>query len=71
MRRSSGQATIDMAVRTTRLGAADFLEKPLSTDKLLLTVDNVLQHVYGKLGLTGRAQLKPELDWADAPPNGF
>ncbi|HUB77304.1 MAG TPA: sigma-54 dependent transcriptional regulator [Bryobacteraceae bacterium] len=39
----SGQATIDMAVRATRLGAADFLEKPLSTDKLLLTVDNVLK----------------------------
>ena len=33
------------------------------------TVDNALQHVYGKLGLTSRAQLKPALDWADAPPN--
>jgi DNA-binding NtrC family response regulator len=30
-----------MAVRATRLGAADFLEKPLSTDKLLLTLANV------------------------------
>src|SRR3954471_15149413 len=39
----SGQANIDMAVRATKLGAADFLEKPLSTDKLLLTVDNVLK----------------------------
>src|SRR5438093_10425365 len=39
----SGQATIDMAVRATRLGAIDFLEKPLSTDKLLLTVENVLK----------------------------
>ena len=39
----SGQANIEMAVRATRLGAADFLEKPLSTDKLLLTVDNVLK----------------------------
>jgi DNA-binding NtrC family response regulator len=39
----SGQATVDAAVRATRLGAADFLEKPLSTDKLLLTVDNVLK----------------------------
>jgi two-component system, NtrC family, nitrogen regulation response regulator NtrX len=37
----SGQATIDMAVRATRLGAADFLEKPLSTEKLLLTLENV------------------------------
>src|SRR5713226_3045125 len=39
----SGQASIDMAVRATRLGAVDFLEKPLSTDKLLLTVANVLK----------------------------
>src|SRR5690348_4586198 len=39
----SGQANIEMAVRATRLGAIDFLEKPLSTDKLLLTVDNVLR----------------------------
>ena len=39
----SGQANIEMAVRATRLGALDFLEKPLSTDKLLLTVDNVLK----------------------------
>src|SRR6266508_173337 len=39
----SGQANIEMAVRATRLGAVDFLEKPLSTDKLLLTVDNVLR----------------------------
>ena len=39
----SGQANIEMAVRATRLGAIDFLEKPLSTDKLLLTVDRVLK----------------------------
>ena len=39
----SGQATVDMAVRATRLGAVDFLEKPLSTEKLLLTVDNALR----------------------------
>src|SRR3954454_1886393 len=39
----SGQASIEMAVRATRLGAIDFLEKPLSTDKLLLTVENVLK----------------------------
>src|SRR5476651_1090233 len=29
----SGQATIEMAVKATRLGAIDFLEKPISTDK--------------------------------------
>ncbi|HLJ29429.1 MAG TPA: sigma-54 dependent transcriptional regulator [Candidatus Angelobacter sp.] len=39
----SGQAHIEMAVRATRLGALDFLEKPLSTDKLLLTVQNALR----------------------------
>jgi DNA-binding NtrC family response regulator len=39
----SGQANIEMAVRATRLGAVDFLEKPITTDKLLLTVDNVLK----------------------------
>ena len=39
----SGQATVDMAVRATRLGAVDFLEKPISTDKLLLTVENALR----------------------------
>ena len=39
----SGQAHIAMAVRATKLGAADFLEKPLSTDKLLLTLGNVLK----------------------------
>ena len=39
----SGQATVDMAVRATKLGAIDFLEKPLSTDKLLLTVENALR----------------------------
>jgi two-component system, NtrC family, nitrogen regulation response regulator NtrX len=38
----SGQAHIEMAVRATRLGAKDFLEKPLSTEKLLLTIENVL-----------------------------
>jgi len=39
----SGQAHIEMAVRATRLGALDFLEKPISTEKLLLTVENVLK----------------------------
>jgi DNA-binding NtrC family response regulator len=41
----SGQATVDMAVRATRLGAVDFLEKPISADKLILTVQNALRLV--------------------------
>jgi DNA-binding NtrC family response regulator len=39
----SGQAHIEMAVRATRLGAIDFLEKPISSEKLLLTVANTLK----------------------------
>jgi two-component system nitrogen regulation response regulator NtrX len=39
----SGQADIAMAVQATRLGALDFLEKPISTEKLLLTVENALK----------------------------
>ncbi len=39
----SGQAQIEMAVRATKLGAIDFLEKPILTDKLLLTVGNALK----------------------------
>jgi DNA-binding NtrC family response regulator len=39
----SGQGDIETAVRATRLGALDFLEKPISTEKLLLTVENALK----------------------------
>jgi two-component system nitrogen regulation response regulator NtrX len=39
----SGHGTIETAVRTTRLGAFDFIEKPLSIDKLLLTVAHALE----------------------------
>jgi DNA-binding NtrC family response regulator len=38
----SGNATIETAVSATKLGAYDFIEKPLSTDKLLITVTNAL-----------------------------
>ena len=41
----SGQANIEMAVKATRLGAVDFLEKPLSTEKLMVTVENALRLV--------------------------
>jgi two-component system nitrogen regulation response regulator NtrX len=39
----SGQGDIETAVKATRLGALDFLEKPISTEKLLLTVENALK----------------------------
>jgi two-component system nitrogen regulation response regulator NtrX len=39
----SGHGTIDTAVEATRRGAFDFLEKPLDTDRLLVTLRNVLR----------------------------
>jgi len=39
----SGQAHVEMAVRATKLGALDFLEKPISTDRLLLTIEHALK----------------------------
>ena len=39
----SGHATIDAAVRATRVGALAFIEKPLNTDALLITIDNALR----------------------------
>jgi two-component system nitrogen regulation response regulator NtrX len=38
----SGHGTIDTAVRATKLGAFDFIEKPLSLDKVLISVVNAL-----------------------------
>lgn len=44
----SGHGTVETAVEATRLGAVDFVEKPLSMAKLLVTVDQAL-----KAGLPG------------------
>ncbi len=38
----SGHGNIDAAVKATRLGAYDFLEKPLSLERVLLTVNHAL-----------------------------
>ncbi|HUN65359.1 MAG TPA: sigma-54 dependent transcriptional regulator [Bacteroidota bacterium] len=40
----SGHGTIDTAVEATKLGAFDFLPKPLDREKLLITVRNALDH---------------------------
>ena len=39
----SGHANVEMAVRATKLGAFDFIEKPLSLDKTLLVIKNALR----------------------------
>ncbi len=51
----SGNATIETAVMATKGGAHDFIEKPLSGDKLLLTVQNALN--FGRLRVEN-AQLR-------------
>ena len=40
----SGHGTIETAVKATRLGAYDFIEKPLSLEKTLLTAAHALEH---------------------------
>jgi len=59
----SGHGTIETAVRATRLGAWDFIEKPLSLEKTLLTVSRALEH--GRLARENaalRARLAPRLE---------
>ncbi|MDE3054986.1 MAG: sigma-54-dependent Fis family transcriptional regulator, partial [Gemmatimonadota bacterium] len=41
----SGHATIQTAVEATQLGAYDILEKPLDTDRILVTLRNALSHL--------------------------
>jgi len=40
----SGHGTIETAVKATKVGAYDFIEKPLSLEKLLLSVNNALEY---------------------------
>ena len=54
----SGHGTIESAVRSTKLGAFDFIEKPLSIDKTLLTVKHAVLQM--SLAVQNR-QLREEL----------
>ncbi len=40
----SGHGTIETAVKATRLGAYDFIEKPLSLEKVILCINNAVEH---------------------------
>ena len=40
----SGHGTIETAVKATKLGAYDFIEKPISLDKLILSINNAIEH---------------------------
>jgi two-component system nitrogen regulation response regulator NtrX len=56
----SGQATLEMAVQATRLGALDFVEKPVGLDRLLLTLRNAL-----RLDRLERESREAERYWRD------
>lgn len=49
----SGHATVDTAVEATRIGAVDFLEKPIALPKLLATVKRALNK--------GKSEYRPEI----------
>jgi two-component system nitrogen regulation response regulator NtrX len=55
----SGHGTIETAVKATRLGAYDFIEKPLSLEKTLITISRALEH--GRLEREN-ANLRARLD---------
>ena len=55
----SGHGTIETAVRATKLGAYDFIEKPLSIDKTLLT----LKHAVEQLQLAAQNRVLREELW--------
>ncbi|QDK44351.1 MULTISPECIES: sigma-54 dependent transcriptional regulator [unclassified Bdellovibrio] len=44
----SGHGTIETAVKATKLGAWDFIEKPLSMDKILIVISNILSFQQAK-----------------------
>lgn len=41
----SGHGTIETAVKATKLGAWDFIEKPLSMDKIIIILQNIRQYM--------------------------
>lgn len=61
----SGHGTVDTAVEATRLGALDFIEKPVSLAKLLYVVERALRSAPRRRALLGSA---PLLDIIDAHP---
>lgn len=57
----SGHGTIETAVRATKLGAFDFLEKPLSLERVLIVLQNVLHTRSLEHGTRGLRAERPEL----------
>ncbi len=65
----SGHGTIETAVRATKLGAYDFVEKPLSLDRVLLVTANALRHArLERRNRALRAQLRREAEFLGRSP---
>ncbi|MEK6655324.1 MAG: response regulator, partial [Thermodesulfobacteriota bacterium] len=83
----SGHGTIETAVKATKLGAFDFIEKPLSLEKVILAVNNALalagleeenlllkqkvRHEYELTGNSGPIQELKEMIGIVAPTNAW
>lgn len=63
----SGHATIDTAVEATRIGAVDFLEKPITLQRLLKTISNGLNRTK-PINATGRDATSLSLSAAAGVP---
>ena len=63
----SGHATVDTAVEATRIGAADFLEKPITLQKLLKTIASGLARPVVAPGLVTTTRPPEPID-PNAPP---
>jgi two-component system nitrogen regulation response regulator NtrX len=66
----SGHGTIETAVKATRLGAYDFIEKPMSLEKTLVSVTRALEH--GRLerenaALRARLDIRTEIIGGSEP----
>ena len=75
----SGHGTIETAVKATKLGAWDFIEKPLSMDKISIVISNILSYQQEKEENLRRAynyiydELGPEIltKWCEEFPARF
>jgi len=57
----TGHGSIDAAIKTTRLGALDFLEKPLDLNRIIITINNAL-HMKELSAENALLKKKPEKD---------
>jgi DNA-binding NtrC family response regulator len=67
----SGHGTIETAVEATRIGAVDFLEKPVALQKLLNTVSKAIKQGFERPVAPVLADQKNEEAMVSPPPAGL